>query len=230
MNFTNMSKSDLTLKLSGIKKSNYFYTSFVLIYLFFCWLMLLITIQYIPYNTDVAFLRIKQDVIDVPFYKLAFFTHVYTTMFVLIAGFTQFSAYIIKHFRVIHRYSGWVYAFTVLFLAGPSGFYMGIYANGGVISQSAFCLLAVLWIYFTSMAIKSVVKRDFKSHRKYMIRSFALTLSAITLRAWKYVLVFLFEPRPMDVYQLVAWLGWIPNLIIAEIIIYKLYHKPNTEL
>jgi len=225
-----MSKSDLTLKLSGIKKSNYFYTSSVLIYLFFCWLMLLITFQYIPYNTDVAFLRIKQDVIDVPFYKLAFFTHVYTTMFVLIAGFTQFSAYIIKHFRVIHRYSGWVYAFTVLFLAGPSGFYMGIYANGGVISQLAFCLLAVLWIYFTSMAIKSVVKRDFKSHRKYMIRSFALTLSAITLRAWKYVLVFLFEPRPMDAYQLVAWLGWIPNLIIAEIIIYKLYHKPNTEL
>ena len=225
-----MSKSDLTLKLSGIKKSNYFYTSSVLIYLFFCLLMLRITIQYIPYNTDVAFLRIKQDVIDVPFYKIAFFTHVYTTMFVLIAGFTQFSAYIRKHFREFHRYSGWVYAFTVLFLAGPSGFYMGIYANGGIISQTAFCLLAVLWIYFTSMAIKSAVKRDFKSHRKYMIRSFALTLSAITLRAWKYVLVFVFEPRPMDVYQLVAWLGWIPNLIIAEIIIYKLYHKPKAEI
>jgi len=225
-----MSKSELALKLSGIKKSDYFYTSSVLIYLFFCWLMLRITIQYIPYNTDVAFLRIKQDVIDVPFYKLAFFTHVYTTMFVLIAGFTQFSAYIRKHFREIHRYSGWVYAFTVLFLAGPSGFYMGIYANGGVISQTAFCLLAVLWICFTAMAIKSAVKRDFKSHRKYMIRSFALTLSAITLRAWKYVVVLLFEPRPMDVYQLVAWLGWIPNLIIAEIIIYKLYHKPNTKL
>lgn len=151
-------------------------------------------------------------------------------MFVLIAGLTQFSAYIRKQFREIHRYSGWVYAFTVLFLAGPSGLYMGIYANGGIISQTAFCLLAVLWIYFTSMAIKSAVKRDFKSHRKYMIRSFALTLSAITLRAWKFVLVFVFEPRPMDVYQLVAWLGWIPNLIIAEIIIYKLYHKPKSEL
>ena len=225
-----MSKSDLALKLSGIKKSNYFYTSSVLIYLFFCWMMLRITIQYIPYNTDVAFLRIKQDVIDAPFYKLAFFTHVYTTMFVLIAGLTQFSAYIRIYFREFHRYSGWVYAFTVLFFAGPSGFYMGIYANGGIISRTAFCLLAVLWICFTAMAIKSAVKRDFKSHRKYMIRSFALALSAITLRAWKYVLVFLFEPRPMDVYQIVAWLGWIPNLIIAEIIIYKLYHKPNTEL
>lgn len=225
-----MSISDFIIKLSGIKKSDYFFTGFVLIYLFFCWLMLRITIQYIPYNTDVAFLRIKQDVIEVPFYKLAFFTHVYTTMFVLIAGLTQFSTYIRKHFSELHRFSGWLYAFTVLLLAGPSGFYMGIYANGGVISQTAFCLLAVLWICFTAMAIKNAVKRDFRSHRKFMIRSFALTLSAITLRAWKYVLVFLFEPRPMDVYQLVAWLGWIPNLIIAEIIIYKLYHKPKTEL
>ena len=225
-----MSRSELTLKLSGIKRSNYLYASSVLIYLFFCWLMLRITLQYIPYNTDVAFLRIKQDVIDIPFYKFAFFTHVYTTMFVLIAGLTQFSAYFRNHFRELHRYSGWVYAFTVLFLAGPSGFYMGLFANGGVISQTAFCLLAVLWICFTALAIKTAVKRDFRSHRKFMIRSFALTLSAITLRAWKYVLVFLFEPRPMDVYQLVAWLGWIPNLIIAEIIIYKLYNKSKAEL
>lgn len=197
----------------------------ILLYIFFCYQMLLITLQYIPYNTDVAFLRIKQDVIDIPFYKIAFFTHVYTAMFVLPAGLTQFSAYIRKHYAELHRITGWVYAFTVVILAGPSGFYMGVYANGGMISQIAFCILAVLWIYFTAMAIVRAKQNNFKSHREYLIRSFALTLSAITLRAWKYILVFLFEPRPMDVYQLVAWLGWIPNLLIAEIIITKLNKK-----
>lgn len=183
--------------------------------------MLKITLQYIPYNTDVAFLRIKQDVINVPFYKIAFFTHVYTAMFVLIAGLTQFSTYTRKHFPIVHRYSGWLYAVIVILFAGPSGFYMGVYANGGFISQMAFCLLAVLWIYFTFMAVKSAVKGKFKLHREFMIRSFALTLSAITLRAWKYLIVYLFEPRPMDVYMIVAWLGWIPNLIFAEFVIIK---------
>lgn len=197
----------------------------ILLYIFFCYQMLLITLQYIPYNTDVAFLRIKQDVIDIPFYKIAFFTHVYTAMFVLPAGLTQFSAYIRKHYAELHKITGWIYAFTVVILAGPSGFYMGVYANGGMISQIAFCILAVLWIYFTTMAIVRAKQNNFKSHREYLIRSFALTLSAITLRAWKYILVFLFEPRPMDVYQLVAWLGWIPNLLIAEIIITKLNKK-----
>lgn len=224
MNITNSILNLSSLKSNKLK-FNFFLTILILLYLFFCYLMFRITIQYIPYDTDVAFLRIKQDVIDSPFYKLAFFTHVYTAMFVLIAGLTQFSTQIRIHLREIHRYSGWVYAFTVLFLAGPSGFYMGVFANGGLISQTAFCILAVLWIYFTTRAVSSAVKRDFVSHRKYMIRSFALTLSAITLRAWKYILVLFLQPKPMDAYQLVAWLGWIPNLIIAEIIIYKLYNK-----
>ena len=53
-----------------------------------------------------------------------------------------------------------------------------------------------------------------------MLRSFALALSAITLRAWKYVLVALFHPHPMDVYRWVAWLGWVLNLAVVEIFIY----------
>ncbi len=204
----------------------------ILLYIFFCYQMLIITLQYIPYNTDVAFLRIKQDVIDIPFYKIAFFTHVYTAMFVLPAGLTQFSAYVRKNYNELHRITGWIYAFTVVILAGPSGFYMGVYANGGMISQIAFCILALLWIFFTAMAIVRAKQNNFKSHREYLIRSFALTLSAITLRAWKYILVFLFEPRPMDVYQLVAWLGWIPNLIIAEFLIHRFNngHIPDNKL
>jgi uncharacterized membrane protein len=193
----------------------------LVIYGYLSYLLIVISLQYIPYNTDVAFLRIKQDVIDVPFYKLAFFTHVYTAVFVLPAGFTQFSGFIRKNFPRIHKYSGWVYAIVVICLAGPAGFYMGLFANGGLTSQVSFCLLAVLWIYFTGAALAKVIRGDVKSHRQFLIRSFALTLSAITLRAWKYLLVFLFQPRPMDVYEIVAWLGWIPNLIIAEIIIRK---------
>lgn len=209
----------IPIKFSGFRLFN---IMLIIIYAFFVFLLLKISLQYIPYNTDVAFLRIKQDVIDIPFYKLAFFTHVYTAIFVLPAGFTQFSVYVRRKLPLLHKYTGWIYAVTVILFAGPSGFYMGIYANGGVVSQMSFCLLASLWILFTAMAITKAIQRDFKSHRAFLIRSFALTLSAITLRAWKYLLVFLFHPRPMDVYEIVAWLGWIPNIIIAELIIMKI--------
>lgn len=210
-------------KKGQIRISGYriFYGLLMTVYAFFAYLLLKISLQYIPYNTDIAFLRIKQDVINIPFYKLAFFTHVYTAIFVLPAGFTQFSVYLRRKLPVLHKYTGWLYAAVVILLAGPSGLYMGIYANGGLISQASFILLAALWIWFTAVAVLKAVQGDYKTHREFLIRSFALTLSAITLRAWKYLLVFLFEPRPMDVYQIVAWLGWIPNLIIAELIIRK---------
>ncbi|MDU6056005.1 MAG: DUF2306 domain-containing protein, partial [Acinetobacter junii] len=66
-------------------------------------------------------------------------------------------------------------------------------------------------------------------HRDWMIRSFALALSALSLRTWKLVLYEL-QPyidwlTPINIYQLEAWLGWTINLLIAEIIIYYINHK-----
>ena len=197
----------------------------LIVYAFFCYLLLEITLQYIPYHTDVAFLRIKQDYISMWYYKLAFFIHVYTSLLILPAAFTQFSPWILKHHFRIHKLSGWLYVVVVLLLSAPSGFIIGIYANGGWSSQLAFCLLAILWFYFTLRAIQSIRKKNILLHQKMMIRSFSLALSAITLRAWKYIIVILFHTRPMDTYQLVAWLGWVLNLIIAEIIILKTVQK-----
>jgi len=102
---------------------------------------------------------------------------------------------------------------------------MGFYANGGDLSRIAFVLLAVLWIYFTAMALVKAKQKNFTAHRNFMIRSYALTLSALTLRAWKYAITNTMALPPMDVYRVVAWLGWVINLIMAEIIIYRYSRK-----
>ncbi|MFN0203649.1 MAG: DUF2306 domain-containing protein [Bacteroidia bacterium] len=178
--------------------------------------MLLITLQYIPIRLDVAFLNIKQQYIDIIPWRIAFFVHVFSSMFVLLAGFTQFSSTLLKKYPVLHRWIGKIYIFDVLFITGPASFIMALFANGGISSRLAFTTLAILWIFTTYQAYTSIRARNIKAHKEYMIRSFALTLSAITLRAWKYALVFFFALRPMDVYMLVAWLGFVPNLLFAE--------------
>jgi uncharacterized membrane protein len=149
----------------------------------------------------------------------------FTSILVLPAGFTQFLPYFRKKLPKVHRISGWIYAIITILLAAPSGFIIGLYANGGLSSQIAFCSLGFLWIWFTVMAIYKIRKRKIISHQKWMIRSFALAMSAITLRAWKFTLVAIFHPKPMDVYVIVAWLGWVLNLMIAELIIYKYVSK-----
>ena len=194
----------------------------LLLFSYFFALMLEITLRYIPFSSSASFLQIKQTEVEtLPYYIPVFYTHVYTSLFILLAGFTQFNKVILKSHKKIHRAIGYLYVIIILLFATPTGLIMGIHANGGWVAQFFFITLAVLWWWFTFKAFTTARQKDFKKHREFMIRSFALTLSAITLRLWKVVLVKLFHPAPMDVYMIIAGLGWIPNLIIAEYFIIK---------
>jgi hypothetical protein len=174
-----------------------------------------ISIAYIPYNTDVGFLRIKQEYISIDIWRTAFFIHVYASMWVLFAGFTQFSKKLQRSNVKLHRTMGYIYVTNVLLITGPAGLLMGFYANGGLLSRIGFVSLAILWILFTAMALIRAKQKNFKAHRRFMILSYSLTLSAITLRVWKYVITNTMTLPPMDVYRVVAWLGWVGNLAVA---------------
>ena len=186
---------------------------------FFTFLMARITVEYIPYDTDIGFLRIKQDYVDIDHWRIAFFVHVYASMWALLAGFTQFSSQIQSFYPRVHRALGYVYVTNVLLITGPASLLMSVYANGGPTSKIAFGLLAIGWIAFTAIALIKAKNGDFAAHRNFMIRSYALTLSALTLRAWKWGITNSVELPPMDVYRAVAWLGWVPNILVAELLI-----------
>jgi hypothetical protein len=183
---------------------------------FFAWLMLRITLEYWPIGSDAAFLQIKQQYLGIRHWELAFWIHVFTSMPALLAGFTQFAPRLLAKLPKVHRLMGRIYVFTVCFVTGPASLVMAFYANGGITSRIAFVILALLWLATTAMGWRKALRREWPAHREWMIRSYALTLSAITLRAWKYVIVWAFEPPPMDVYRLVAWLGFVPNVLFAE--------------
>ena len=192
---------------------------------FFSFLMLRIIFLYIPIQTDVAFLQLKQAYIHITAWRVAFFVHVFTSLFALLAGFTQFSKWILKKRPRLHRIMGYSYVINVLLVTGPAGLLMSFYANGGISSRIGFVLLSVLWIAFTGIALYKAIKKKFKAHRIFMIRSFALTLSAVTLRVWKVLLANYTDIPPMDRYRIFAWLGWTLNLLVAEWIIYYYIRK-----
>ncbi|MBV7441472.1 DUF2306 domain-containing protein [Weeksellaceae bacterium TAE3-ERU29] len=196
-------------------------------WIYFIYLLVLITLQYTSLQKDIAFLRIKQEEANWVHYRIAFFSHVFSSIFVIIAGLTQFSHLIRSRFPKVHRISGFIYIFLILCIASPSGLVMAYYANGGWISQISFIILSVLWFYFTYKAYQTIKLKKYIEHRDYMIRSYALTLSAVSLRLFKYGIVSLFALPPMDTYRIVSVLGWTVNLLIAELCIYFL-HKRKT--
>jgi Predicted membrane protein (DUF2306) len=176
-------------------------------------------------HTDTAFLQLKQNYLHITEWRIAFYIHVFSSILVLLAGFTQFSQWFRNKYRSLHKKLGYLYVINILMITGPSSLLMGFYANGGLSSRIGFVLLAVLWLGFTAIALYKAIKNDFVAHRIFMIRSFALTLSAITLRIWKVILAATMDIGPMDRYRIIAWLGWVLNLMIAEFIIYIYFNR-----
>ena len=208
-------------KYSWIRKIPITKIIFWLAVFYFSILLLKISFQYFPMKTNVGFIRTKERFFEIDLWKYAFFTHIYVSVYALIAGLTQFSKTIQTKYAKLHRAYGYVYVFVILFLGAPSGFIISFYANGGWVSQSAFVILSILWWLTTLFAILQAKNKNWKKHEYWMIRSYALTLSAVTLRGWKVILVPMVEASPMELYRFVAWISWTLNLGVAEIIIYR---------
>lgn len=202
----------------------------LLLFAYSCVLMAEITWRYHSFSLDANFLMIKQTEIEsLWWYKYAFYLHVCTAILALPAGFTQFNSGLLKKYTQLHRRIGYVYVFSILGFAAPSGLLIGSVANGGLLAIISFEMLALGWFYFTFQAVRLAVQKKFNVHQDFMLRSFALTCSALTLRFWKVILVYLFQPNPMDLYQIIAWLGWVPNLLLIEFIIYRKNHKLSND-
>ena len=198
-------------------KTNWWKLLMLIFWGYFFILMVEITLKYIPLSSDASFLAIKQDeVIAVPYYLPIFYIHVYSSIFVLFFGIFQFIKISNKQIRKLHQLSGKLYFYITVLLAAPSGLFIGFYANGGIISKMAFVLLGSLWLYFTLVGVSKIKQKNINAHKFFMMRSYALALSALTLRAWKVIIVYFFHPAPMDVYQIIAWLGFVPNLMLVE--------------
>lgn len=178
--------------------------------------MLLAIVQYTSFNTNVGFLQVKQEYISNRVWLAAFYTHVFTSIFLLIAGFTQFSNYVLQKHRPLHKLMGRMYAYGILLINFPAGMIMAVYANGLLPSKIAFIILDYLWLLFTLKAVIAVKKGNIQQHKALMIRSYALTFSAITLRVWKIILSNLFDIDDLSLYMIDAWLGFVPNLLFAE--------------
>ncbi|MFB6455396.1 DUF2306 domain-containing protein [Chitinophaga sp. Hz27] len=179
-------------------------------------LMLNTVLQYVSFKDNVGFLQYKQAYLHIGIWKLAFYTHVFSSILTLAAGFTQFMPSILQENKKLHRLIGRIYAWDILLINFPAGFIMAIYANGMLPSKIAFVVLDYLWAWFTLKAILAAKKGNIQLHKEFMIRSYALTLSAITLRTWKVVLGNTLVPDPELLYKIDAWLGFVPNILLAE--------------
>jgi uncharacterized membrane protein len=153
-------------------------------------------------------------------WQIAFYSHIYFGGISLLTGWSQFSKKLRAKRLTLHRLLGKIYVVAVL-ISAIAGFYAAIYANGGIVAKLGFSFLAIGWFYTTLNAYTTIKRKEIQKHRKWMIRSYSLTLAAVTLRLWMPILPNLLGISFDDSYIIISWLCWVPNIIIAEIYIRK---------
>jgi uncharacterized membrane protein len=140
--------------------------------------------------------------------------HSFCSVLALILGPFQFVPALRRFDVKLHRDSGKLYL-TCVAAGGATAFLMGTVAFGGTTSRLGFCLFASLWLYTAWQALQSARQRRLSQHRGWMIRNYALTFGAATLRFYLHSLQ-LMGFDFVHIYPLVTWLGWLPNIVAVE--------------
>lgn len=137
----------------------------------------------------------------------------------LVLGALQFHRGLRTKRPRLHRRLGQGYVIAVL-ASGVGGLLLAVASKAGPPAQFGFGLLAVTWLWSTLEAYRHARGRRFDRHEAWMVRSYALTLAAVTLRL--YIPAFLIAGVPFEqAYLAIAWLCWVPNLVVAEWVVLR---------
>lgn len=135
----------------------------------------------------------------------------------LLLGPIQFIRVLRNRWPRIHRWIGTTYVACCI-IGGCAGLLLAFGTVAGWVASIGFGSLAIVWIACTAQAWGFARRRKFASHERWMIRSFALTLAAVTLRLY-IPIALLLHLNLNTAYQAISYLCWIPNLAVAELLL-----------
>lgn len=115
----------------------------------------------------------------------------------------------------LHRWLGWGYVTAVLGWAAPSGLLLSLTAKGGAWGASGFFLTGLLWLVTTGKGLSAIRKRQLTRHAEWMLRSYAVALSALFFRVI-YPAFYFVDVSPQTGYVVSLWLSLIASLMLGE--------------
>jgi uncharacterized membrane protein len=155
------------------------------------------------------------------------FVHAGAASTALLLGPFQFVSRLRAARPKVHRWMGRTYVIACL-TGGVSGLFLAAGCSAGLGAQAGFGLLAVCWLAANVQAWRLALAGRYAEHRRWMVRSFAMTFAAVTLRIYLPIAPMLgFDFLPA--YVAISWLAWVPNLMVAEIYLNwtKLWRRPG---
>ncbi|OSZ73812.1 hypothetical protein CAP36_17580 [Chitinophagaceae bacterium IBVUCB2] len=186
----------------------------------FSLLLIYNTLPYFSFSKEFDFITERSFLFKSNFYNTCFYIHIAAGALCIGAALIQFSRYILKKSKGIHRISGKMYVAVVLFLGAPTGLYMSFFAKGSFWERSLFLFMAGWWFITTLYGLTTIHKRNIVAHKVWMIRSYAMAMTAVTFRVY-HIIFYLLDWGHLENYELSLWISVIGNMLFAEWVIYR---------
>lgn len=163
--------------------------------------------------------------------------HVMCASVAMLTCFLQVWPWFRQRHRALHRYTGRVYVFAGVLPAGLTGLVIGARTPFGPVLAVSDVMLALLWLTFTAVGYRMARQGRYAEHRRWMLRSFALTFSIITNRVWGVIIFLTLSPMAESTFQgneamltwtisgLTGWLGWTVPLLVVEWRLDRSHHR-----
>ena len=117
------------------------------------------------------------------------YLHIMASFLAIIIGMIQFIPAVYHKYPRLHKSLGKFYVVLILFFAAPMGFVTAILHTKVLQSQFGFGVLSIFWFLATLVAFKHIIDKKLLLHIEWMIRSFAITTAAMTLRLENILLI-----------------------------------------
>ena len=190
-----------------------------------CVLVAAASLRFLPLGVETSMPILAHHL---PGNALLLFGHIAVAPIVLALLPLQLSTRLRKRRPGLHRWLGRLYGAGIL-ISGIASIDLALKTTAGPLALSGFLILAILWLAATGLGIAAGIRRDIASHRRWMLRSAAMTFAAVTLRVYLGLamtggLSFAFA------YPIIAWLCWVPNLLFMEWYLLRGNVKPRPKV
>ena len=178
------------------------------------------TLPYFSFSRDFSFIEERSLLFQSNLYSASFYIHIFAGAVCITTALIQFSRYILKKSKAIHRWSGKAYVFVVLFLGAPTGLYMSFFAKGSIWERLLFMFMASTWFITTLYGLSTIRKKNVLAHTIWMMRSYSMAMTAVTFRIY-HIVFYLMDWDHLENYELSLWISVFGNMLFAEWLIYR---------
>ena len=154
--------------------------------------------------------------------SLAFLVHVVAGGLALLLAPLQVAARLRARAPRLHRWTGRV-VLGAIAVAGGTSLVIAPFDTAGPVGTVGFGTTGVVWLFCAAAAFRAIRRRDVAAHRRWAVRTFALTYTAVTLRLLNVPVTALLVVLGTDAgpagdraYAALALLSWAVDLAVAE--------------